>query len=146
MPSFPAFAAVLALLSGGAAAQPAPPAPSVTLAEQAAKRFPQPVKVGDLIGRDVLQPIEAQPVLGRVAALVRRADGSVDMIVQLGGLFGIGGRPIAVPVDAVALLGEHVAIVGWTAAQLQSLPTITPLPSSLPPADIIRVGLVRPFH
>ncbi len=40
-------------------------------------RFPQPVRVGDLAGRLLLQPEESQPVLGRVTGLVRRGDGAV---------------------------------------------------------------------
>ena len=133
-----------AALWGTASAQSTPSL--ATLQEQAAKRFPQPVRVGDLIGHDVLAPAESQPVLGRVAAVTRRADGGLDVIVRLGGLLGIGARPIAVPVEAVALLGEHVALLGLTPAQLDALPT-APTPSApLPPDTSIKVALVKPFH
>ena len=30
--------------------------------------LPEPVRVGDLLGREVLRPVESQDVLGRVAA------------------------------------------------------------------------------
>ena len=43
-----------------------PPPPGMSLTESAAMRFPQPVRVGDLIGREVLRPVESQDVLGRV--------------------------------------------------------------------------------
>jgi hypothetical protein len=43
-----------------------PPPPGMSLAASAAMRFPQPVRVGDLLGREVLQPVESQNVLGTV--------------------------------------------------------------------------------
>jgi hypothetical protein len=73
--------------------------------------LPQPVRAGDLLGRQLLRPIEAQHVLGRVAALVRQPDGAVLVVVNAGGLLGFGTRPVAVPLEAIALLGEHVALM-----------------------------------
>ena len=139
---------VLVLSSGAALAQDAAPAPKPTsLAERAARRFPQPVRVGDLIGRDVLKPTEAQPVLGDVMAVVRRKDGSQDVIVRVGGVLGIGARPIAVPVEAVALMGEYVAIMDFTPDQLRAFPTFDSAGDAPLGADeTIRVGIVRPFH
>ncbi len=93
--SLRAILAVLMLGSGGALAQqPAPP--GMRLATAAARRFPQPVRVGDLINRTVLQPLESRPVLGRVTQIVRSSDGVVKVVIDYGGLFGIGARPIAV--------------------------------------------------
>src|SRR5215469_7111364 len=65
------FACTLLTFSGAAHAQSAtpggtPPPPGMSLAESAAMRFPQPVRVGDLLGREVLRPVESQDVLGRV--------------------------------------------------------------------------------
>jgi hypothetical protein len=142
---------VLALSSTGAEAQvttPVPPgAGAPSLAERAARRFPQPVRVGDLIDRQVLQPTEAQHVLGRVAAIIRGADGGIEVIVRLGGVYGIGTRPIAVPVEAVALLGEYVAVMDFTPQQLRAFPTAREASSTqLAPDDVVRVGLVGPFH
>src|SRR5260370_40924371 len=37
-----------------------PPPPGMSLAESAAMRFPQPVRVADLLGRQVLRPVESQ--------------------------------------------------------------------------------------
>ena len=143
----PGFAVLLALCCGAALAEaPGGGLPTAAmLAERAGKRFPQPVRVGDLIGRDVLQPEEAQPVLGRVLAVVRRPDGGVDVVVLEGTTLGLGGRPVAVPIEAVALLGEHVALLDYTPAQLSGLPTAS-AGVSLPAAETIRVGLVKPFH
>ncbi len=127
------------------AQQPAAPEPA--LAARAAARYPQPVRVGGLLRRQVLRPVEQQNVLGRVAGVARRADGAVLVIVSLGGVLGLGARPVAVPVEATALLGEYLAVIDLTPAQLRALPTFDGAGTQpLPPDGTIRVGLTRPFH
>lgn len=129
----------------GHAQQPAPP--GMSLAEAADRRFPQPVRVGDLLKRQVLRPLESQPTLGRVRDVVKRADGKVDVVVDYGGLFGFFTRPIAVPVDAMVLLGQYMEIVDFTPEQLQRFETFDGSGTvPLPPDSIIRVGLARPSH
>ena len=131
--------------SGGPATPPAIDLAALTAA--AAKRFPQPVRVGDLLGKDVLKPVESQPVLGHVAAITRRPDGGLAMIIRYGGVLGIDTRHIAVPVEAVALLGPSVAMMGFTPQQLDRFPSVGfPAPATLPPDTSIKVGIVRPFH
>ena len=160
----------LALVGPGRAqtAGPSPtpdhmPKPGMTapeMAGRAADRFPQPVRAGDLPGRFLLQPEESQPVLGRVTGLIRRNDGGVDVIVRLDGILGltwlglqpvawsgVGSRLVAVPVEAVALLGEHVALMGLTPERLHALPTFAPNSATvIPPDETFRIGIVRPFH
>ncbi len=140
------LAACVLLACGPALAQqPAPPMSSP--AERAARRFPQPVQVGDLIRRQVLRPVEQQDVLGRVAGVVRRPDGGVLFVISLGGVLGLGTRPVAVPVEVMALLGEYVAVIDLTPGQLRALPTFDAAGTTpLRPDETIRVGLVRPFH
>jgi hypothetical protein len=144
-----AFCVVLGLLMGCWQAQAQQPAPktAATLAQDAAKRFPQPVRVGDLLGRTVLQPLESQPVLGRVHAVIRQADGSLDVVVDYGGLFGFFRRPIAVPLDAMALLGQYMEITGFTPDELSRFATFAdPQSTPLPPDSTIRVALAKPPH
>lgn len=118
-----------------------------TPAEKNARRFPQPVRVGDLIGRQVLQPVPAQHVLGRVASIDRNAAGGIDVVVRFGGFLGFGARPIAVPVEAVALLGEYLAVLDFTPEQLSDFPTVPETGArAIPPNESIRVGLTKPFH
>lgn len=125
-------------------AWPQQPAPSP--AERAERRFPQPVRVGDLIRRQLLRPVVQQTVLGRVAGVARRPDGAVLLVVDVGGLLGFGTRPVAVPVEVVALLGEHVALMDLTPEQLEMLPTFKGGAMLVASDERIRVGLVRPFH
>ena len=169
----PTTAAVLTLaLAIGAHAQTAGPSPEpdhmpppgdMTHAEmdkRAVGRSPQPVRVGDLVGRELLEPLEWQPVVGRVDGLVRREDGTADMIVRLDGRLGLlwlgvswidwagfGPRSVRVPVAAVALLGEYVGLMDLTPERLRALPDAAA--GSAPgigPDETIRVGIVRPFH
>jgi hypothetical protein len=139
---------VLALACRPVLAQEASPQQTqATLTEHAAHRFPQPVRVGDLIGREVLKPVEAQPVLGHVASIVRRKDGGLDLIIRFGGVLGIGARPISVPVEAVALMGEFVAVMDFSPEQLAAFATDDgAADSALAANETIRVGIVKPFH
>jgi hypothetical protein len=140
-----------------------PPPGGMSAAQMTARadrRFPQPVRVGALVGRELLAPYEWQPVLGRIAGIVRRKDSSVGVVVQLDGRLGLdwlglgwvgwwgfGSRQVSVPVDAVALLGEYVGLMGLTSERLRALPDFAPASTvALGPDETIRVGLVAPFH
>jgi hypothetical protein len=124
-----------------------PPPPGMSLAESAAMRFPQPVRVGDLLGREVLRPVDSQDVLGRVRGLVRDRDGQIMVVLDFGGFLGFGARPIAVPVDAMVLVGQDIEIVAFTPDQLRQFPTFSPLGTTAVADDtIIKVSLAKPSH
>ena len=132
-----------------------PPPPGMSLAQSTAMRFPQPVRVGDLICREVLRPVESQDVLGRVSRLVRDRDGRIMVVVDFGGFLGVGSRKIvvfgtraiAVPVDAMVLLGQDMEIVAFTPEQLRQFPTFSPSGTTDVANDtIIKVGLAKPSH
>lgn len=150
------FCAFLMALGGPALAQSPtpggmPPPPGMSLTQSAAMRFPQPVRVGTLLHEAVQQPVESQIRLGTVAQLVRAADGTIDVVVDYGGFFafgiGFGGRPIAVPVDGMVLLGPVMEIVAFTPEQLRKFPTFSAAGTTpIPPDTIIKVGLAKPSH
>ena len=119
----------------------------MSLAQSAAMRFPQPVRVGDLLHRDVLRPVESQEVLGRVRAVVRDSNGHILVVIEFGGFLGFGSRPIAVPVDAMVLVGQDMEVVAYTPEQLRQFPTFLPS-GTTPVADdtMIKVGLAKPSH
>ena len=124
-----------------------PPPPGMSLAASTAMRFPQPVRAGDLRHRTVLQPVESQNVLGRVRDLVRDDKGTVEAVIDFGGFLGFGARPIAVPIDAMVLLGADMEVVAFTPVQLRGFPTFSAI-GTAPVADdtIIKVGLAKPSH
>jgi hypothetical protein len=146
------FACVMLVPAGVAHAQSKtpggmPPPPGMSLAESAAMRFPQSVRVGDLIGREVLYPVESQDVLGRVRRVVRDENGQVMVVIDFGGFLGFGSRRIAVPVDAMVLLGDDTEIVAFTSMQLQQFPTFSAAGATdVPDETIIKVGLAKPSH
>ena len=129
------------------AAAMARPASAETLAEGAARRFPQPVRVGDLLARKVLWPRESKPGVGWVQAVVARPDGMVEVVLDYGGVFGFFTRRIAVPIEAMALLGEYMVVFGRTPEQLQAAPDFTATGTAPLAADArILVALAKPAH
>jgi len=147
-----AIGGVLVAVGSVACAQSAtpggmPPPPGMSLEDSAAMRFPQPVRVGDLLHRDVLRPVESQDVLGHVRALVRDSSGGVMVVIDFGGFLGLGSRPIAVPIDAMVLLGQDMEVVAFTPEQLRQFPTFSPSGTTPVPNDtVIKVGLAKPSH
>jgi hypothetical protein len=142
---FAALAALACLQPFGARAQqPAPP--GADLAAFAAKRFPQPVRVGDLTHRTVLEPTESRSVLGHVVQVVRLDHGGYAVVIKYGGLWSFGGRDIAVPLDAMVLLGAEVEVLDLTPDQLRRLPTYGGAGRVLGADEIIHMGLAHPSH
>jgi hypothetical protein len=124
-----------------------PPPPGMSLAASTAMRFPQPVRVGDLLGRQVLRPVESQDIIGRVHHIVRDRSDQIIVVVDFGGLLGFGSRPIAVPVDAMVLVGQDMEVVAFTPKQLRQFPTFSPSGTTDVADDtIIKVGLAKPSH
>ena len=123
-----------------------PPPDVMSLAQSTAMRFPQPVRVGDLLQRGVQQPVVTQNWLGTVEQVVRDVKGTVSVVIKFGGVFGFGSRLIAVPVDAMVLLGPVMEVVAYTPQQLGGFPTYAGDGAPLPVDAIIKVGLAKPSH
>jgi hypothetical protein len=120
--------------------------PQLSPEERMRRRFPQPARVGALIGRPVLDDYDN--TLGYVQNVVRSRDGKVQLIVRYGGWFGWigwGQRPVAVPIEHVALIGPHVAAIEMTPEQFRAAPTWQPSPdvSEIKPDETIRVAITR---
>ena len=133
----PAFAA------GGAHTQTAPAEDDgLTPAERMEKRFPQKVRVGDLVGLPLLDFDDR--TLGRVTAVARTAEGGIVLVVPVGGWFGHGGRPVAVPIEAVAILGRQIALLDIDREDLPEQATWTAGSGAMVPADeTIRIAITR---
>ncbi len=122
----------------------AAPAPVVTDTpeQRMQKRYPQLARVGDLIGLPVLDDDDS--TIGRVRQVVRTPEGKIKLIVAYGGWFGWGARPVAVPIEVVAILAkqinsvdmqpkEYAAAPNWSGAEAQVLPN----------DEMIRIALGR---
>ena len=140
---------VMILLQAGAsyvraeAAQAEPHA----LAAQAARRFPQPVRAGNLVGRAVIRPVESQDLLGHVSGVVRGPDGALLVVMRTGGVLGVGARRIAVPLDAMVLVGDVMEVLGLSPAELDGLPPYDGGGAApVGPDEGVRVRLAKPPH
>lgn len=121
-----------------------PPAPMADLSpeERMQRRYPQPVKVGDLIGLRVLDYEDR--TLGRIASVVRTQSGKIRLIVPYGGFLGFGKRPVAVPIEVVAIAGRQVAALDWERKAFDAAPTWSAGSDIvLGPAESIRIGLYK---
>lgn len=136
-----ACAAILAAAGVSAFAQ----APAVDLAKldaMAARRFPQPVLVSDLAGIPVFDGTLGR--LGTTEKVVRLPNGTANIVIRYGGLFGFGGRSLALPLSGIAMLGRQVVVMDIAKDQLDAWPTWTPSGAQpLPPGDTVKVGLTK---
>jgi hypothetical protein len=110
--------------------------------EKMRRRFPQPVRVGDLIGLPLLDWDDS--TLGYVRHVVRTPEGKIQLIVNQGRLFGWGGRLVPVPIEAVAILARQIDLLDISVADFRATPawsaaTTQPIPSD----DMIRIALSR---
>ena len=120
----------------------AAPAKTETPEERMNSRFPQKVKVGDLIGLPVLD--QDQETLGDIEKVVRTPEGKILLIVSYSRWFGWFGHPVAVPIEAVAIAGRQVESLDMPRDAYAAAPTWTegkdqPIPDD---ADI-RIALSR---
>jgi hypothetical protein len=139
------------LAEGGAHSDPQPaPAKAATdddeenlsPEEKMRRRFPQPVRVGDLIGLPLLDWDDS--TIGYVRHVVRTPEGKIQLIVNQGRLFGWGGPLVQVPIEAVAILARQIDLLDiplkeFRAAPAWSAASTQPIPSD----DMIRIAVSR---
>ena len=120
---------------------PQTPMPSAAAARMQ-MRFPQPVRVGDLIGLPVLD--DDDTTLGRVREVVRDPQGGIKLIVGYSRWWGIRGRPVAVPIEVVEILGRQIDSVDMKPAEYAAAPTwVAGVDAPVPPDQIIRIAVGR---
>jgi hypothetical protein len=106
------------------------------------RRFPQPTKVGHLIGLPVLDDNDV--TLGHVQHVVRTPAGKLELIVSYSKWFGWLGRPVAVPIEAVTILALQLDSVEMQPEDYAQAPTWMPGKDQiLPDSDTVRVALGR---
>ena len=119
-----------------------PPVPADTPEEKMRKRFPQPVRVGDLIGLPILD--ESDSTIGRVKQVVRTQEGKIKLIVSYGGWLGFGTRPIAVPIEVVAILARQINTVDMRPSEFAAAQSWSGAGAQVLPNDeMIRIALGR---
>ncbi len=105
-------------------------------------RYPQPARVGDLIGLPVLD-LNAS-TLGHVRQVVRTKEGKIDLIVSYSWWWGWFGRPVAVPLEVLGIRGREFVSLDMPPADYATAPTWQRDDATILPADAtIRVALAR---
>jgi hypothetical protein len=118
------------------------PAESYSPEQRMQRRYPQPVRVGDLIGLPVLD--DDDRTLGRIKSVVRTASGKIQLIVPYGGILGWRSRLVAVPIEVVAIAGRQLAALDMTRAEFDAAPSWSdPDSKSIPTTDVILVALYK---
>ena len=112
------------------------------MVERMNRRFPQPVRVGDLIGLPVLD--DRSSTLGFVRQVVRTAAGKTELIVSYSRWFGWFGRPVAVPIEVVGIFGRQLASLDMPRKEYAAAPAWQDTGETVVPNDdSIRVALAR---
>jgi hypothetical protein len=110
--------------------------------ERYLKRFPQPARVGDLIGMPVLDLYSK--TLGYVRKVVRTPAGEIEFIVGYSQWWGWFGRPVAVPLEALGIEGGHLVSLDMSPSEFAHAPTWRDTGATPLPADAtVRVALSR---
>jgi PRC-barrel domain len=110
--------------------------------ERYLKRFPQPVRVGDLVGLPVLD--DQMSTLGTVRQVVRTAQGQIEFIVSYSRWWGWFGRPVAVPLEVVGIEGRMLVSLDMDPDEYADAATWHDVSATALPADAtVRVALGR---
>ena len=106
------------------------------------RRFPQKARVGDLIGLPMLDDNDV--TLGRVLKIVRTPKGKILLIVSYSKWFGWFGRPVAVPIEAVAILARQIDSLDMKPPEYAAAPTWSQRDDqALADNDTIRIAIAR---
>ncbi len=126
------------------AADPTPPRDESPAARMA-RRWPQPVKVGALVGLPMLD--DDDRTLGFVRQVVRSPKGRIKLIVAYNRTFGWFGwftRPVAVPIEVVAIFGRQIGSIDMEPPEYKAAPTwIEGEDTRLGEDETIRIALMR---
>jgi len=109
-------------------------------------RFPQPVRVGDLIGLPVLDYDDA--TIGHVRNVVRTPAGKIQLIVTQGG-WPAGwstwrSRLVPVPIEVVAILGRQIVALEMSREEFAAARTWSEADGqAIAPNETIRIAISR---
>jgi hypothetical protein len=89
--------------------------------ERMKRRYPQPIRVGALIGARVSD--NDSRTIGYVRHVIRTPQGKIDVVVDCCGWFGWGARPVAVPIAVLGALGREVDSLDMPRSDYANAPT-----------------------
>lgn len=123
----------------------------LTPAETMSRRFPQPVRVGALIGLPVLDWNDS--TIGYIQQVVRTPEGKIQLIVPYyprfgwvrnGGFMDHWRRLVAVPIETIAILGQQVDALEMLRKDFDTAPTFDAAQAMPVQPDIqIQIAITR---
>jgi hypothetical protein len=130
--------------SGGGAHTEVIPSPSdgLTAKERMDRRFPQKVRVGDLIDLP-LQDFDDR-IIGHVSEVTRDVDGSIGLIVSHCDWWVWDCRLVRVPIETVVILARHLNLMDIPREVFLQLATWSdPQAMAIEADDTILIGIGR---
>jgi sporulation protein YlmC with PRC-barrel domain len=110
--------------------------------DRMSRRYPQPVRVGDLVGLPVLDMNAS--TIGRVQQVVRTSQNKIELIVSYGRWFGWNARPVAVPIEVVGIEGRQLVSLDMPRSDYETAATWQNAGATvLTVDDSIRIALAR---
>jgi hypothetical protein len=110
--------------------------------ERMERRFPQPARVGDLIGLPILD--YSDRIMARVIDVERTASGDVRLVAAYYFWLGLRQRPVAVPIEVVGIAARQIAALDMSWDDFDRAPTWKPGEATpIPKDDKIRIALYR---
>jgi hypothetical protein len=109
--------------------------------ERMKHRFPQPIRVGALIGARVGD--NDSRTIGYIQHVVRTPEGRIEVVVGCCGWFGFGGRPVVVPIAALGALGREVVSLDIPRSDYATAPAWSAGDTVLNDSDTVQIALAR---
>lgn len=119
---------------------------TLTPEERMKRRYPQPVKVGFLVGLPMLD--EQDSTYGYIRDVVRTAEGRILFLVPYRAWLGWaptdwGRKVVAVPIEAVAILARQVAALDFSRDDFAAAPTYGGDAKPISPDETIQIAVYR---
>jgi len=114
--------------------------------ERMARRYPQPVKVGFLVGLPVLD--ERDATYGYIREVVRTPEGKIVLVVPYRAWLGWaptdwGRKVVGVPIETVAILARQVAALDFSRDDFAAAPAYLAQGTPLAAEETIRIAVTR---
>jgi hypothetical protein len=99
-------------------------------------------KIGEPIGLPLVD--DQARTLGYVREVVRNNENKIALIVDYDGLFGWHSRPVAVPLEVVAIAGRQISSLDMPRSEYASAPTWQNTGGQVLPVEaVIKIALSR---
>jgi hypothetical protein len=114
--------------------------------ERMNRRYPQPVRVGFLVGLPVLDNQDS--TLGYIREIVRTPENKVVLVVPYRAWLGWaptdwGRKTVAVPIETAAILARQVDVLDFSREDFAAAPAYAAGGTALPADETIRIAVYR---